>query len=126
MKTFLLSLLALLTLGQTTQNPMPTSQPYLAQLETEEQGSMLSIKSRFTNNSETDVSFGYRMKSERSGAAGKSVSSQSGSVSAVAGQTITLSKTSFTLTPKDSYTIELEIFDQNKVVAKDQIVFTGN
>lgn len=104
---------------------MPASQPYLAQLQTQAQGNMLSINSLFTNKSGADVNFSYRMKSERAGAAGTSVNSQSGTVTAAAGQTITLSKSSFSVTPQDTYTIVLEILDQGKVVAQDQIVYPG-
>ncbi|MBF8964939.1 hypothetical protein I0P70_16955 [Pontibacter sp. FD36] len=126
MAIFFFPLFALLSFGQSTQNPMPASQPYKAQLVTEEQGNMLSINSQFTNNSNTDVSFSYRMKSERAGTAGKSVNSQSGMVQAAAGQTIILSKSSFSVTPQDTYTIVLEILDQDKVVAQDMIVYQGN
>ncbi|WP_299991529.1 curli-like amyloid fiber formation chaperone CsgH [uncultured Pontibacter sp.] len=125
MTAIFLPLLALLTLSQTAQNPMTTSQSYQAKLVTEELGNMLSIDSRFTNNTNADVSFTYRMKSERSGAAGKSVNSQSGTVKASAGQTITLSKSSFSVTPQDTYTIVLEIIDKEKVIAQDQIVYQG-
>lgn len=126
MAAFILMLLALLIFGQTTQSPMLTNQRYQAELLTEEQGNMLSVNSHFKNNTDAAVSFSYRMKSERAGAAGNSMSSQSGTVKAAAGQSVILSKSSFSVTPHDTYTIVLEILDQDRVIAQDQIVYQGN
>jgi hypothetical protein len=98
---------------------------YQAKIETNLQGNILKVNGLFLNQSSADIHFSYRLKSERTGKAGVSVNQQAGSAVAAAGQAVTLSQSSFSLQPDDSYSIQLEILDKDKVIAKDSIFHRG-
>jgi len=94
-----------------------------AHIDARAQGSMLQIRNIFENNSTQEVSFRYKFKCARKGRSGTAVSSQSGGVKAAPGQEMSLSQTSISLSPNDTFTISLEIFDGTTLVASDTLVY---
>ena len=94
-----------------------------ARIVTSEENGSLKIENIFENKSSEHVKFMYKFQCERKGRAGSAKSSQSGVVEAAPGEEVSLSRTSLSVSPNDAYRIELQIYDGNRRVAEDSLVY---
>lgn len=94
---------------------------YVANMHTQRNNDLLLVSNNFKNKSSQTVCFTYKFKCIRVSASGKSANSQSGSFVAASGQAIALSKTSLSIRPSDSYSLLLEIYSENQLMASHSL-----
>jgi hypothetical protein len=107
-----------------TSSAEPAS-PCKAHLLTQQTGTMLTLTGECQNVSEQALSLRYELSANKRGASGTSRNTQSGRFTVLPGQKATLSQTSLSVSPADSYQVYLRLLDaQNNVVAQDSLVHT--
>jgi hypothetical protein len=92
---------------------------YTAWLETEIEDTQLLIQGRFGNNTDENITIFYILTTKRSGGSGNSKSTQSGEHTVEPGDTIDLSKVSVNIAPGDCYSLSLNVFANDILIAKD-------
>ena len=97
------------------------SSDYKAWIVIEPGDSGIRIRPFCQNNTSEDVVLRYEMKAKKTGRSGTSQSSQSGSVEIAAGQEKSLSRLNLGVSGKDRYEINLKVYKDGKLVAKDSV-----
>jgi len=97
---------------------------YQAWLAVESQDSHLKIKAYCRNNSSEDSVLRYNLKAQKGGEAGRTFSSQSGSVYLRSQEEKCVSKLNLRVSPKDEYEIKLEVYKDGKLVTEDFVVYS--
>jgi len=100
------------------------SQEYKAWLKIETDNSHLKIKAYCRNNSLEDSVLRYNLKAQKGGEAGRTFSSQSGSVYLRSQEEKCVSKLNLRVSPKDEYEIKLEVYKDGKLVTEDFVVYS--
>jgi len=99
-------------------------QEYQAWIKIEAENSHLSIKAYCRNNSSEDSVLRYNLKAQKGGEAGRTFSSQSGSVYLRSQEEKCVSKLNLRVSPKDEYEIKLEVYKDGKLVTEDFVVYS--
>ena len=113
MKTLLLTI-TLYILGQ--------SGDHRAWIDYTEQDGQLLVRGKFFNQRAEADTLRYELITVRQGKAGNSQSKQAGQFVAPANEEVVLTKTSVSVQPSDTYTIQLKIFRGDTVYMQDQVV----
>jgi hypothetical protein len=92
---------------------------YTAWLETEIEDTRLIIQGRFGNNNDERITIYYTLTTERTGGSGHSKTTQSGEHTVEPGDTVDLSKVSVNIAPGDCYSLALNVFANDTLIAKD-------
>lgn len=114
---FKITFFILLALPLTTE----TSDNYTAWLDTGTGNSLLKIQGKFINNTSTAMDITYKLTTKRAGKAGTSATKQSGEHTAEPGDTLSLSIVSLNITPEECYTLTLEVFSDDELIAEDSV-----
>jgi len=99
------------------------AQEYKAWLEIEADNSHLKIKACCRNNTSEDSVLRYNLRAQKRGEAGRTASSQSGSVELRRRSEKCLSKLGLGVSLKDEYEIKLEVYKDGKIVAEDSVSY---
>jgi len=100
------------------------AQEHKAWIEIEPDNSHLKIKAYCRNNSSEDSVLRYNLKAQKGGEAGRTFSSQSGSVYLRSQEEKCVSKLNLRVSPKDEYEIKLEVYKDGKLVTEDFVVYS--
>jgi len=100
------------------------AQDYKAWIEIEADNSHLRIKAFCFNNTPKDSVVRYQLKTEKIGKNGKTFISQSGSVFVPAQEEKLLSQLGLRVSPDDTYRLKLEVYKEERLVAKDSIIYS--
>jgi len=87
---------------------------------------MLELKATCISNVNQPLSLRYEMEVERNGRSGSSKNKQSGEFEIGINETKSLATNRFNKNSKDNYQIKLYIYQKNKLISKDSLVFTTN
>jgi hypothetical protein len=99
-------------------------QDYKAWITVESQDSHLAIKAYCRNNTSENSILRYKLKAQKSGETGRTVSSQSGSVYLPSQSEKCLSQLGLGVSLKDEYEIKLEVYKDGKLVAEDSASYS--
>ncbi len=97
------------------------SDNYTAWLDTETDNSLLKIQGKFINKTTEAMNVTYKLTTERTGKSGTSATTQSGEHTAEPGDTLSLSRVSVNITPDDCYTLTLEVFSNDELIAEERV-----
>ncbi|MEX0686234.1 MAG: curli-like amyloid fiber formation chaperone CsgH [Balneolales bacterium] len=120
-------LIILLTITMFIANPSTNSQQelkpdkYIADIEIEKMSSGTKFQAVFQNNSSDWVKFVYRISIIQRGISGHNSSSEGGLFEAAPGEKIPLSQVNLNLQNNDTYSITLEVFYGQEVIAEKAI-----
>ena len=96
---------------------------YKAWIVVEYKDSYLKVEAFCFNNTSEDEVLRYRLEAKKSGESGTAHTCQSGSVCIPSQEKKCLSKLTLGVSPKDHYQIKLEVYKDEKLVAKDSIFY---
>ena len=97
---------------------------YQAWIVTKSENSHLKIEAYCRNNSSEDSILRYKLKTQKGGETGKTVSFQSGSVYLQSQSEKCLSQLGLRVSLKDEYEIKLEVYKDGKLVTEDFVVYS--
>ena len=96
---------------------------YQAWIVTKSENSHLKIEAYCRNNSSEDSILRYKLKTQKRGETGKTVSFQSGSVFIPAQEEKLLSQFGLRISPEDKCRLKLEVYKEGKLVTEDFVVY---
>lgn len=92
---------------------------------TQKQYKMLEIEGTFYNGSNNEINIFYELTAAKSGQS-TSTSIQSGSFNISSKEKVVLSKLTMNLNKNDLYKINLQVFENNQIIAEDSATFYGD
>ncbi len=99
--------------------------PFKGWIDIEEERGYITIRGKFYNQSAQSMAIRYTLAVKKSGKSGSSSNKQSGKHQVAPQEEVILSTTKINVGAKDSYKIELQIFDADTLVAEDSIIYYG-
>lgn len=101
----------------------PGSSDYDAWIAIESDNAGIKVKAYCRNNTSVDTVVSYELKAKKTGQAGRTQSSQKGSVEVASRDKSCLSQLSLSFSADDRYRIELKVYKDEQLVAEDFVSY---
>ena len=102
-------------------------EPFLAKIEVSDSGDKLNVLGLFINNSNSEISIEYRMKTDKISQSGTSLSTQSGKDISEPNSELILTKVGLNIDDDAQYEIVLKVFEDGELISIDSLNYaSGN
>jgi hypothetical protein len=100
-------------------------EPFLAKIELSDSGDKLNVLGLFINNSNSEISIEYTMKTDKISQAGTSLSTQSGKDISEPNSELILTKVGLNIDDDAQYEIVLKVFEDGELISIDSLNYTS-